>query len=171
MLTWPCVSYDLSYLRSGEEGPHRKDHNQLHRHSTGWSSLTSQREREVPESQHNAEEISEMGRVDVIQALRASLAGKWVSDEDYSIMTLEPTLLGFWKHLEEGEMTQLFWRLPGHSQHFLPPKYCLVSVATCAYSSISYDLFSRVGPGSRKSQKQEAQPPNPGLKARKECGP
>lgn len=36
-------------------------------------------------------EISGMGGMDLIQALRASLAGKWVSDEDCSIMTLEPT--------------------------------------------------------------------------------
>lgn len=38
-----------------------------------------------------------MGPVDVIQALRASLAGKWVSDEDYSIYNTgtEPTSLGF----------------------------------------------------------------------------
>lgn len=88
VLSWPRVFYDCSYFRYVEEGPHRKDQKQAHRQGTGWSSsLTSRREREEPESQ----EISGMGRMDAIQALRASLAGKWISDEHYGSVTLEPT--------------------------------------------------------------------------------
>lgn len=40
VISWPC---DCSYFRYVEEGPHRKDCNQAHRHSIACSSsLTSQ---------------------------------------------------------------------------------------------------------------------------------
>lgn len=68
-------------------------------------------------------------------------------------------------------MAQQFWKLPGRIQHFLSPKYCLVSAVMSAYSGTSYDLFSRAGPGVEipsESQKQEAHPSNLGPRARKE---
>lgn len=53
-----------------------------------------------------------------IQALRASLANKQVSNEDWFTL-LEPNALGFHAHLREGVMTQQLRELPGCIQQLL----------------------------------------------------
>lgn len=85
--------------------------------------------------------------MDEIQALRASLASKQVSDKD-CFMILEPNPLGFQIHLREGMVTQQFWELPGHIQQFLLPNHFPVSVALAAYPNGPCDLFSRAALGS-----------------------
>lgn len=74
--------------------------------------------------------------MDAIQALRASLANKQVSDED-CFMRLESHALGFHAHLREGMVTQQFQQcLPGRIQQGLPPHHFPVSVALAAYPAV-----------------------------------
>jgi hypothetical protein len=51
--------------------------------------------------------------MNAIHALRASLAGDQISDED-CFMVMEPNLLGFHMYLTQGKMTQQVQELPGH---------------------------------------------------------
>lgn len=73
--------------------------------------------------------------MDAIQALRASLANKQVSDED-CFMRLEPHALGFHAQLREGMVTQQLPQLPGRIQQCLPPHHFPVSVALAAYPAV-----------------------------------